>query len=68
MSSNKKKKYPYSVCKRLSKYGEHYTLRYHIREKEYHLTGPGIPMLKATFSKDERDKAVAEWERLEYGK
>ena len=61
-----KKKYPYSVCKKLSKYGERFNLRYHIKEECYHLTDSrGTPMLLAVYSKYDRDLGVHAWETLE---
>lgn len=61
-----KQKYPYTVCKKLSKYGERFTLRYHIKEECYQLSdSEETPMLIAKFNKNDRDLAVRTWERLE---
>ncbi len=60
------KPYPYSVCKRLSKYGEKFTLRYHIPEEKYHLTTSlWTPYLIATFDKTQQDLAYITFEALE---
>lgn len=62
------KPYPYSVCKRLSKYGEKFTLRYHIPEKEYHLSQSiweDEPMLIAVYDKTQQELAYHTFELLE---
>ena len=62
------KPYPYSVCKRLSKYGEKFTLRYHIPEKEYHLSQSiweDEAMLRAVYDKTQQELAYHTVELLE---
>ena len=54
------------IDKKLSLYGECFNLRFYTSEKKYYLSSPSFkPMLIATYSENERDKAIHLFEVLE---
>ena len=55
-----------SVNRKLSRYGERFNLRFHIKEELYHLVdSKNTPMLIAVFYKTDGDLAERTWKTLE---